>query len=322
MKAASAGFVAYLMMNVGVTAGVAKEAATQPTNPDHPYTGLPDTRELEAAKERTTLFGQPLNSKSRYGLAWFPETLRAPEMDIEYSEMRLDYFHSEGDSRRTNEVRAEFEQSFGSLTLELELPYLWEQTSSEEADGSGDHAEPVTKDGFSRIEMGARYPLFQYVSPGGDIDYTCVGAFELALPGSSHFGRDTEISPRVYQLLRVGDHASVQTSIAYAVLVGPENGGGTAMEYGFTFGYSFAHDEMPIPGVVMFTPIFELVGENVLSGDERGANPLFGVAGVRFYTEPVWFFQPRIGIGYEFPLNHHAQDELDWGVLLSCNFEL
>src|SRR5437773_1977578 len=119
---------------------------------DQELRALPDTRELEAARDRKTLFGQPLAKGSEYGLAWFPETLRAPEMDLEYSELRLDWFHAEKSGRRVDEVKAETERSFGSLTLEVELPYLRDQESR--------HRD----EGFSRIEIGARAPLFQFVS--------------------------------------------------------------------------------------------------------------------------------------------------------------
>src|SRR5437763_1949158 len=80
---------------------------------EQPTDYLPDRREVEAARGRQTLFG-PVDPRSRYGLAWFPETLRASEMDLEYSELRLDYFHAEKSGHYQDETKAEIEHAFGS----------------------------------------------------------------------------------------------------------------------------------------------------------------------------------------------------------------
>ena len=45
-------------------------------------------------------------------------------------------------------------------------------------------------------------------------------------------------------------------------------------------------------------------------------------AGIRVNTQPIWGFQPRVGIGYEFPMNQAAREELRWGILFSYVFEL
>jgi hypothetical protein len=294
-------------------------SSTALAEPDNPaFRGLPDQREAEAARGRKTLFGAPLNPQSRFGLAWFPETLRAPEMDLEFSELQVNWFHAEKKGRQIDEVKGEVEQAFGSLTLEIELPYLRDAQAVFESETGQRHKD----EGLSRVEIGLRAPLFQCVSPDGNIDYTLVGAFELALPTNNDFSKDTEISPRVYQLLRLGEHFSVQLAIGYEFLIGPEDGGGSSIQYAATFGYHLSHDDLSLPGVIDTIPIFEIVGENSLAGEERGHNPVFGTLGFRVNIKPIFNFQPRIGIGYEFPINGAAHEEFHWGVVTSFVFEL
>src|SRR5438045_681751 len=149
------------------------------------FRGLPDQREAEAARGRKTLLGAPLNPQSRFGLAWFPETLRAPEMDLEFQELQVNWFHAEKKGRQIDEVKGEFEQAFGSFTFEIELPYLRDAQAAFESETGRRHKD----EGLSRVEMGLRAPLFQWVSPDGFVDYTLVGAFELALPTNNDFSK-------------------------------------------------------------------------------------------------------------------------------------
>src|SRR5438552_1305194 len=63
-----------------------------------------------------------LDRRSTYGTYWFPEPLRAGEMDVD-REFRIDYFHGENQNTQEDEVSAELEWNFGLLTLEAEIPY-------------------------------------------------------------------------------------------------------------------------------------------------------------------------------------------------------
>src|SRR3954471_5592255 len=63
-----------------------------------------------------------LDRRSTYGTYWFPEPLRADEMDVD-REFRIDYFHGENQNSQEDEVKAELEWNFGLLTIEAELPY-------------------------------------------------------------------------------------------------------------------------------------------------------------------------------------------------------
>src|SRR6266566_2233464 len=207
---------------------------------DHPTSELPDEREREAALHRRTLFGGPIDQRSEFGQAWFPETLRAPEMDLEFSEVRLDWFHAEKIGRRADEVKIELEKAFGSLTLEVEVPWVRKDEGNR------------VDEGVETVEVGLRYPLFQYVSSDAKIDYTAVGVFEFALPTGNALNKDSEISPRLYNLLRVGEHFALQASIGWAKLIGPENGGADAIEYGLSLGWVMPQRELHIPKILTF----------------------------------------------------------------------
>ena len=326
MKTTRPRFTAiFLVTVIDFVPCIHEHAATASEPETQIKTGLPDTKEEDVLRNSKTLFGQSMDpDASKFGIGWFPETLRAPEMDFEYSEMRLDYFHAEGNAEKTDEVKVELEHNFRLLTIEMELPYVWleEHGNSGESDRENAFSKPQHDRGLSKVEIGIRYPLFRWLSSDKRIDYTCVGAFEVALPSNTSFSKDTEFSPRIYQLLRVGDRLSIQVSTAYGTRVGPDDGGANGVEYAASFGYSAVPQRLSIPGVVNTWAIFELVGENALTGHERGHNPLFGVAGFRVNTEPISFLQPRVGVGYEFPMNDSAREEFTWGVLLSLNFEL
>ena len=275
---------------------------------DHPTASLPDEREAEAAQHRRTLFG-PVDQRSEFGQAWFPENLRAPEMDLEYSEVRLDWFHSEKKGRREDQVKIELEKAFGSLTLEVEAPWVREE-------------EREVHEGVEEIEVGLRYPIFQFVSSDAKIDYTAVGVFEFALPTGNDLNKDSEISPRLYNLLRVGDHLAIQASIGWAKLIGPENGGADAVEYGLSLGWVMQQRELHIPKILTLIPMAEWTGEQWLSGDEEGHKENFATVGFRVNTESMGFFQPRIGVGYVFPIDDGAREQMRWGILFSVVFEL
>jgi hypothetical protein len=262
--------------------------------------------------------GGLLDNRSRYGQYWFPEPLRAPEMDVD-RELRLDWFHGEKRGFQQDEVNAELEYNIGLLTLEAEVPY--ERESEASFDPVTGRTQRETTDGLGSVELSARHPVFQYVSGDGFFDYTLVAALEVAVPTRTKISKDTELVPQLFQLFRFGEHFSVQTSVGYSILIGPEAGGATALEYGVVLGYNLEHEELPIPGVLRTIPIFELNGDWGLSREEAGHNVLFGTAGARFNFASIGPAQPRIGVGYVFPIDQGARDELRWGVVTSLVFE-
>ena len=163
--------------------------------------------------------------------------------------------------------------------------------------------------------------MFQYVSADNVFDYTLVGAFELAVPTNSPLSKDTEFVPQVFQLLRIGDHLSVEAGAGLSALAGPLEGGTDTFEYNLVLGYNLEREQLPLPGILRTIPIFEINGDRVVSGPEDGVNRLSGTAGFRLNLESIGPAQPRLGIGYFFPIDQGARDELRWGIVTSLVFE-
>jgi len=92
-------------------------------------------------------------------------------------------------------------------------------------------------------------------------------------------------------------------------------------EYGFVFGYSIEHRQLPLPGVLEVSPMFELTGETQLNKADAGHTALLGDAGVRFFCKFIGSVQPRIGFAFIFPMNSAARDETHWGVVTSLVFQ-
>ena len=177
--------------------------------------------------------------------------------------------------------------------------------------------------GLGNIEFGRRHPVFEYVSPSGFFDTTFVFGMEVTVPTKSKISRDFELVPKLFDLTRVGEHLSIQLGIGNSILVGPDARGLSTLEYDAVFGYELLAKDLPIPGIVSTTPILEVDGERVLNQSSAGSNQLFGTAGVRLnFATPSWLpAQPRLGVGYTFPIDQGARQEFRWGVVTSIVFE-
>jgi len=259
-----------------------------------------------------------LDRRSVYGQFWFVEPLRAPEMDVD-REIRVDWFHGEGKGTQSDEVKAELEYNFGLLTVELEVPYVNERSGG--FDAATKQVTHSRDEGIGSIELSARHPVFQWVSAGGNFDYTLVGAMEVAVPSGSSISKDTELVPQVFQLLRLGEHLSVEASVGWSVLIGPVGRGENGLEYNLVLGYNLERDQLKLPGVQRVIPIFELNGETGLSHEQRGENALFGTAGFRVNLNAIGEVQPRLGVGYVFPIDSGAREDMRWGIVTSLVFE-
>jgi hypothetical protein len=271
-----------------------------------------------APSDSSRYFGGLLDERSTYGSFWFPEPLRAPEMDVD-SELRVDYFHGETSDNQQTRVTAEIEHNIGLLTFEIEVPY--ERESESTLDPTTGRITHDVQEGLANIELAARHPVFQLVSPDERVDYTLVAAFEVAVPTKTRISHDTEVVPQLFQLLRLGDRLSIQASAGYSALIGPVDGGTNTLEYNVVFGWNLEHEDVPVPGLDRIVPIFELNGERGFTGADQGINRLFGTAGARFNLKPIGIAQPRLGIGYVFPIDAGARAELDWGIVTSVVFE-
>lgn len=259
-----------------------------------------------------------LDHRSTYGQYWFVEPLRAPEMDVD-REVRVDWFHAEKRGTQADTVNTEIEYNFNLLTVEVEAPYERETVGS--FDSTLGRTRRERSEGVGNIEIAARHPVFQFVSGDGRFDYTLAGAMEVAIPSGSRISKDTEFVPQVFQLLRVADHLSVEASAGFSMLAGPVEGGSNTLEYNLVLGYNLEHKDLPMPGVLRTIPIFELNGTTGLSRADVGVNRLFGTAGVRLNFESIGPAQPRIGLGYVFPIDQGGRDEMRWGVVTSLVFE-
>jgi hypothetical protein len=278
---------------------------------------VPVARAGDDAGTRYGPFGL-LDHRSRYGQYWFPEPLRAPEMDVD-DELRFDWLHVENGGNVGDEVVAEMEKSIGLLTLELEVPYVRDVTR--ELDPETGVSSRSRAEGIGAVELSARAPVFQWVSQDENLDYTLAPALEIAIPTNTDVSKSGEVVPKLFNLLRVREHFSVQASVGLSTIVGPEESGDQTLEYAGVFGWSFEPDELPLPNFIhRVVPIVEVIGERGLNhGNDQ--NVLTGTAGLRVNLEPVGDVQPRLGLGYVFPIDQGGRDEIDWGIITSLVFE-
>ena len=248
--------------------------------------------------------------RSSYGQDVFPEPFLVDDSDLEDNEARLDWLHTEGDGQKSDVITAEVEKGFGLLTLEIEVPF---ERDVEDGDVS---------EGIGNIDLGARCPFYQFVSAGGLWDTTFGSGVELGIPTESAFSKNTELVPKIFNDTRIGRHFTAQSIFGYSALFGPgDDGGRQTFEYGFDFGWTFQHRELPLPGVLQVIPVFELAGETGLNKGESGQNSLLGNAAFRLNLKTIGTVQPRLGVGFVFPLDNHARTEVHHGVMVSLVFE-
>ena len=273
----------------------------------------PTVNESTTAEVPSTRYGlfDLLDSRSQYGQGVFPEPFLVDDSDYEINEARLDLFHNKIGSQHSDVVRAEIEKGFfGVLTLELEIPYEVDLINGQR------------QQGFNNINLGARIPVYQYVSDTGFLDSTFGAAFEAGIPTNSTLSKNGELVPKVFNDLRLGEHFTLQSILGYSTLVGPgQDGGLQRFEYGFVFGYTIPSEQLPIPGVLQVIPVFELLGETALNHVQKGDTSLEGNAALRVNLKTIGRIQPRLGVGYVFPIDNNARQNLHWGIVTSLVFE-
>jgi hypothetical protein len=272
--------------------------------------------------ESDTRYG-PFNlfdSRSVYGTGVFPEPFIVDDSDLEQNEARLDWFHSESLDEQSDLITAELEKGFGLLTLELEVPFEHDTSLNIDPDtGIGTHS---TVQAFDNVSVGARAPLYQYVSADGFFDNTLGVAIEVGIPVNSPLSKNTEVVPKVFYDLAIGNHFTMQTIEGYSTLFGSgDDSNLETFEYGFVFGWTIHKEELSLPGVEETIPVFELQGDRELNKDQPGFNSLLGNIALRFNTANIGPVQPRLGIGYVFPIDKGARDDFHWGIYTSLVFE-
>jgi hypothetical protein len=250
-----------------------------------------------------------LDHRSDYGQGIFPEPFLVDDSDLEPNEFRVDWLHAEADGFHSDSGKVEIEKGFGLMTFELEVPF------------ERDRSQGVTTSGFNNIDLGARYPLFQWVSPNGLVDSTAGAALEVGIPTESVFSKNAELVPKLFNDLKIGQFTA-QSIFGYSRLFGPGKDGGLAtFEYGFVFGYTITQKQLPLPYVLEAIPFFELVGETALNKEDAGQNNLVGNVGLRFNMKSIGRVQPRPGVGFVFPLDSAARQDTHWGIITSLVFQ-
>ncbi len=261
------------------------------------------------AETRYGLFNG-LDHRSFYSQGDFPEPFLVDDSGLEINEARLDWLHTHAVGSTSDTIKAEVEKGFGLLTLEVEVPYVREQSGGQ------------TTDGFDNIDLGARYPFYQFVSAGEFFDTTFGAAVEVGIPVDSTISQNTEYVPKIFNDTKIGEHLTVQSIYGYSTLFGPGNDGGKqTFEYGFVFGYTLQHQELPLPGVQQFIPMCEVIGETGLNSGESGRNSLLGDVGFRLDLKTLGGVQPRLGVAYIFPMDDNARRDVHAGVIVSFVFE-
>jgi hypothetical protein len=277
-----------------------------------PAASIADSPTAAPSDTRYGLFDW-LDHRSGYGQGVYPEPFLVDDSDLEVNEARLDWLHTQASTHeRDDMVTAEIEKGFGPLTLEIEVPY--------EVDN--DTAADKTTDGFDNIDLGARIPIYQFVSSDRVVDTTFGTALEVGIPTHSSLSKDTEVVPKLFNDTRFGTHFSLQSIVGLSMLYGGDADNGLkTFEYGFVFGYTIPRKELQLPDVLQFIPVFELIGATELNHGDPGHNSLTGNAGFRFNLKPVRSVQPRLGAGFVFPIDNGAREDMHWGVITSLVFE-
>jgi hypothetical protein len=249
-----------------------------------------------------------LDHSSQYGLGVVPEPFLVDDSDLEVNELRLDLFDTRSGAQHADLFKAEYEKGFGPMTVDLE--FLYER----------DVSTGIVSEGFNSINLGARVPFYQYVSAPVDSTFG-VGA-EVALPVNSSRSRNTEVVPKTFNDLILGDHFTLQSIFGYSTLFGPgPDRKSQHFESGFVLGYTFQHKESPVPGVRQFIPMFELKAETAINRHNAGRTALLGDLGFRVNLKAVGGAQPRLGFAFFFPLNNLERRSEHWGTITSFVFD-
>jgi hypothetical protein len=251
-----------------------------------------------------------LDHRSAYTREVFPEPFLVNDMALEDNELEFTWLHTKGPGQQSDTGTIEFQKGLGLLTVEAQVPY--------ERDVSPDQ----TAHGIGNIELGARYPLYQFVSADRFVDATVGVAMEGGRPADSTVSRNAELDPEIFNDLSLGGRFTVQTVLGWSTLLGGgEDGGLRTFEYGVSCAYALPHRELPLSGVEEFLPMFELAAERGLNKDEAGQNSLLGDIGFRVKFKPVGEVQANWGMAWVFPIDNGARAELHWGAITSLIFE-
>ena len=222
---------------------VAVESVPTPVRADEPLAPASSSAATPSAGTRHGLFDW-LDHRSEYGGGIFPEPFLVDDSALEVNEARLDWLHTGRNGQHRDEVKAEVEKGFGLLTLELEVPYERDTTSGQ------------TSQGIGNIDLGARYPVCQFVSGNGFVDSTLGAAIEVGIPVNSVVSKNTELVPKLFDDLKLGDHFTLQSIAGWSTLFGGGDDGGLGVRIWLRFRLHDSAGGIPIArGSTIHTPV-------------------------------------------------------------------
>ena len=198
-----------------------------------------------------------LDHRSDYGVGVFPEPFLVDDSDAEQNEFRIDWFHNENHGLQDNPMTVEVEHGFGLVTVEVEAHYDYTTFSSfDPATGRATHD---LAQGMENVDLGARGPIYQYVSQDEFFDTTFGFGIEVGIPTNTPVSKDTrKSSPKFFNDTPIGDHASRSnrsSDIRSCSSPSDDGGGVRTFEYGMVLEIiRFTHDELPIPHVEQTIP--------------------------------------------------------------------
>jgi hypothetical protein len=259
-----------------------------------------------------------LDYRSHYNKDFFVDSFLGPQLDGG-SEFEFDYLHGEKRGVREDEVDAEAEWNFsGQWTMVAELGWSSEHEAAPLAGVETEAAGPERHSGLENLDLAVFHPIFQYVSPDGRFDYTAEARVDVGVPtrGSSE-SQDVVLKPYFGQLLRLGEHISLEAWTGTGLVIAPHPP--DEFLYGACLAYVFPHHSLPIPGTDRVAPQIEIDGQTPMTS--RAKESLFGVAGFDLSLQKTGKIQPHIAIGYEFPIDQGARDQLHWAILVQLEFD-
>ena len=248
-----------------------------------------------------------LDHRSAYTQEVFPEPFLIDDIALEDNELELDWSHLKGRGKQTDIGSVEYQKGFGLLTVEAEMSY---QGIVSTAHG--------TIEGLGPLELGARYPLAQYVSAHRMFDITVGPGLESEIPLQLRVSRNASLEPLGFAALRLAQRFTAEVSAGYEVLFGSGGDGGErSYEFGLSCAYAIPLQQWHLPAVEQVLPMIELSNELGLNKDEEGKNDFEGDAGFRVQLKRMGEMQANLGCVFVLPLDTVARDELHWGVIAS-----
>jgi hypothetical protein len=149
-------------------------------------------------------------------------------------------------------------------------------------------------------------------------DYSAVARLDVGIPTRTpQSTTDVQLTPYLGQLLRIGDNLSLEAWVGPQFTIAPDQT--NILIYGASFGYEIFHKELPVPLTRILTPIFELDGQTPFSSE--GQEALLGACGLDIGMPPVGDATPHFEIGYQFPIDKGARNDLRWGILAQLFLE-